>query len=65
MIGPEYEEKIVMAASHAIIDSFLPPFIVQFITAHPLFRLRRKTVSFRAASEEVPPCKDPSANPFN
>jgi DNA-binding transcriptional LysR family regulator len=32
---PEYEGKIVIVASHAIVDSFLPPYITQFITTHP------------------------------
>jgi DNA-binding transcriptional LysR family regulator len=31
----EYEGKIVIVASHAIIDSFLPQFIVNFINTHP------------------------------
>ena len=31
----EYEGKIVIVASHAIVDSFLPPYITRFITTHP------------------------------
>lgn len=31
----EYEGKIVITASHAIIDSFLPRYIVDFIGTHP------------------------------
>jgi DNA-binding transcriptional LysR family regulator len=31
----EYEGKICIVASHAVVDSFLPPFITQFITTHP------------------------------
>ncbi len=32
----EYEGKIVIAASHAVVDSFLPPYIVKFANNHPL-----------------------------
>jgi len=31
----EYEGKICIVASHAVVDSFLPPYITQFITTHP------------------------------
>jgi DNA-binding transcriptional LysR family regulator len=33
--GQPYNGKIVIAGSHTIIDSFLPPYIVAFRTAHP------------------------------
>jgi DNA-binding transcriptional LysR family regulator len=32
----EYRGKIVIAASHAVVDSFLPPYIVKFANNHPL-----------------------------
>jgi LysR family cys regulon transcriptional activator len=32
---PEYQGKIVVATSHAITDSFLPPYIAGFMDSHP------------------------------
>ena len=42
----EYKGKIAIAASHAVVDSFLPPYIVKFADDHPL-------VMFHVAGEVI------------
>jgi DNA-binding transcriptional LysR family regulator len=42
----EYKGKIFISASHAVVDSFLPPYIVKFASNHPL-------VVFHVAGEVI------------
>jgi DNA-binding transcriptional LysR family regulator len=49
----EYQGKIVIATSHAIIDSFLPRYISKFRTTHPRVSFHMEGGVFETALEKV------------
>lgn len=49
----EYQGKIVMAASHAIIDSFLPPYLAAFRHSHPRVTFHVEGNFFQTVYEKI------------
>ena len=61
----EYQGKIFVAASHAIIDTFLPPYIAKFRSSHPRvsFHMLREAF-FRRSMKRSNPERRISASPY-
>jgi DNA-binding transcriptional LysR family regulator len=49
----EYQGRIVIAASHAIINSFLPPYITSFLKTHPCISFHIEGSFFENVYEKV------------
>jgi DNA-binding transcriptional LysR family regulator len=49
----EYQGKIVVATSHAIIDAFLPPYVAKFMNTHPHVSFHMLGGVFETAVEEI------------
>jgi DNA-binding transcriptional LysR family regulator len=49
----EYQGRIVIAASHAIIDSFLPPYILAYRRSHPRVSLHIEVSFFETVYEKI------------
>jgi DNA-binding transcriptional LysR family regulator len=49
----EYQGKIVVAASHAIIDTFLPPYVAGFLSTHPRVSIHIEGNFFQAVYEKI------------
>lgn len=49
----EYQGKVVVAASHALIDTFLPPFVSSFLAGHPQVSLHLLGGVFEKVIERI------------